>query len=135
MAHATEDTEKVIRAISNICPGDFPLKVRTAKVRGHYGNPITTVQLVFPGRPAAERLLNQIWENLSSLDRAQLRHGAGSHIDESGVLHIRISKQTAFMGRVSIEEHESIKVEILFKGWNRGQSIVDLVKNKIESLP
>ncbi len=135
MAHATEDAEKVIRAISNICPEDLSLEFNTIKVKGHYGNPITIIRLVLRGRPAAERVFNNIWGKLSSLDKAQLKNSAESHIDESGVLHIRVDKQTAFAGRVSIEEGESIKVEINFKAWSRGQPILDLVKNRIETLP
>ncbi len=135
VAHATEDTEKVIRAISNICPEDLSREFHTIKVKGHYGNPITIIRLVLRGGPAAERLFNNIWGKLSSLDKAQFKNNAESHIDESGVLHIRVDKQTAFVGRVSIEEGEPIKVEITFKAWSRGQSILDLVKNRIETLP
>ena len=130
-AHATEDLDKVVRAIQNISPQELTGGIHTDKVRGHYGNEIIACHAILVGRSKAERFFNHLWANLPSLDRALLYNKAESQIDESGTLHIRLGKQEALKGRFILKDDEPIKIEILFVGWDRGRSMPDQVKTRM----
>ena len=134
LAHATEDADKVIRAILNICPTDTVPKVRTTKVKGHYGNPIVTIQLVLAGSPRVERLFDHLWKNLLDSDKSHLYQSVESQLNKSGVLHIRIDKQSALRGIILMKEDDPIKVEILFRRGDRQQSTADQVKKTMDLL-
>jgi len=127
-AHATEDLDKVVRAIQNMNPQELMGEIHTDRVRGHYGNQIIACHATFAGRSKAERFFNHLWANLSSLDRALLYSRAESQIDKSGTLHLRLGKQEALKGNFVLKDDEPIKIEILFIGWDRRRSITEQVK-------
>jgi RNA binding exosome subunit len=130
-AHATEDLDKVVRAIQNTNPQELMEGINTERVRGHHGNQIIACYAILAGRPKAERFFNHLWANLPSLDRAILHSRAESQIDESGTLHIRLGKQEALKGRFTLKDDEPIKIEISFVGWDRARSIADQVKTRL----
>lgn len=130
-AHATEDLDKVVRAIQNTNPQEFTGGIHTDRVRGHHGNQIIACHATLAGKPKAERFFNHLWVSLSSLDRAVLYNRAESQIDEAGTLHIRLGKQEALKGRFTLKDDEPIKIEILFVRWDRGRSIADQVKTRM----
>jgi RNA binding exosome subunit len=130
-AHATEDIDRVIRAMRNICPQEPQRRVRTEKMRGHYGNQITACLLTFSGRPEAERFFNHLWNNLSSIDKTTLYSEAESHIDESGILHIRLDKQKALKGIIALNDEQPVKIEVSFARWERSLSVADQLKTRL----
>lgn len=130
--HATEDESKVLEAVANIIPGEILKKaeVSVEEYEGHYGNPIKVVTYRVRGR-LAEEVLRSILSRLSSIDRSQVRASLEDRVDSSGTLHIRLSKQEAFQGRVVLYEADDVvKIEIGFTG-GRGKAIreyEDLIK-------
>ena len=135
IAHATEDLANVLQAISNLCPVDFPRKVETRKLRGHYGNEITVCQLTVKGRFKAEQFLNNLWGKLSTLDQTSIHDEISTRLDETGNLHLRIDKQAALTGRFSLQESDPIKVEISFRLEARqGKRVSEMVRLKLLAL-
>lgn len=116
---ATEDAEKVQKAVENLFPADLrsTLKFTTSKLRGHYHNPILRLETQLTQHDHIERILTSIGQSLSSEDRAQLGRTFSSRIDEKGGFFIRFDKQEAYQGRIRIiHRGDSIRMVIRFSG-------------------
>ncbi|MFX1319047.1 MAG: RNA-binding domain-containing protein [Promethearchaeota archaeon] len=116
---ATENAEKVKKAIENLFPADLrsTLKFNKTNLQGHYHNPILRLETQLSQRDRIERTLASIGQSLSSGDRAQLARTFSSRIDEKGGLFIRFDKQEAYEGRIRIiHRGDSIRMVIRFSG-------------------
>ncbi len=131
LAHATEDLEKVVQAVLAISPPDFPRKVETLRLKGHYGNEITICRLTVNSRQKAEGFIDHLWERLGVSDRKTLYMGLDEHLDSAGTLHLRIEKQKALEGQVVLGSTDPVKVEISFQSRGTGEPLVDLVRKCI----
>jgi RNA binding exosome subunit len=100
-----------MRALNFACSREyFHPTVEKRKVKGHFGNEITTIALSVRGR-SANSLLFTVLRNLSSSDRQKLREGLGSRIDEEQRLHLRLDKQECFRGFLRLKEQDPIKAQ------------------------
>ncbi len=113
-SHNTEDEQKVLRAIRELYPDEFPRKVETEKVKGHYGNEIIMFRVKVAARVNADRFFISLWSHLSPVDRREVTTRVEDFVDKSGTLHIRIGKQESFQGEVLLQESDPIKVEVQF---------------------
>jgi len=109
-AHATEDPEKVKKALMNVVPEALRNKVRIerATVEGHYNNPITRIIARLEGRDA-EEFVKRLGEMLNEQDKKILSALFDSRYDErSGRLFIRFSKQDAYMGEIRLYDGDDV---------------------------
>lgn len=133
-AHATEDVEKVRRAISRICPPGVPLRILGRQVRGHYGNQITICSLRLSDRPSAELFFNRLRSSISAEDKNKLYDQIRSHLDESGRLHLRLDKQAALNGEFVLRDDDPVKIKILFRNiGTQGDDVVEHLRQLFES--
>ncbi|MEB3774446.1 MAG: hypothetical protein GSR86_05935 [Desulfurococcales archaeon] len=119
--HATEDEDKVIRAVRNIIPADILEEADKSieTYQGHYGNPIKVLRITISGGRVKDAL-ESILGRLSPADKASMRSSLDERVDKTGTLHIRLSKQDALQGRLILYEADDvIKVEIGFTGGRR----------------
>lgn len=117
ISHATEDFEKVAKALSLTVPSDLRSKIvyETAKSRGHHGNPIVYIRVVLEGEDA-EKVLSHIIANMDETSKALLKTTLRERIQGNSILHLRIHKQHLLRGRVILwDGDESIKLVIRFK--------------------
>jgi hypothetical protein len=97
--HSTEDPEKVAFAISTMIPFEF--EIETSKAQGHFGNPMMFLEVNF----RKKREIKEFWNNFMELisdQREILLEELEQRIDEDGFLHIRVDKQSAFLGKVKL---------------------------------
>ncbi len=120
-----------MQAILATTPQDFPRKVETARVKGHYGNEIIVCRLKVNGRHKAERFLDRVWERLGASDRKMLYTGLDEYLDSVGTLHLRIDKQKALGGNISLGITDPVKVEISFRSRATEEPFVELVRKRI----
>lgn len=115
-AHATEDTDKVLKALTNILPADTVNLVTFTKkyLSGHHGNPIILIETRINDRQAALKTFDKIAHELSMLDKEQLARDFESHI-EKGNIYLRLDKQAALMGKLRFETGDPIHLKIHFK--------------------
>jgi RNA binding exosome subunit len=73
ITHATEDPEKVARAIRNLSVGGTSLGFTMTRAKGHHGNEIATSVLMIRNAKNAEIFLRNMWSGLSQLDRTEDR--------------------------------------------------------------
>jgi len=115
--HATEDKEKVLRALKNIL-GDYweLVEVEEEEYSGHYGNPIRVLRVRIRG-PRAGEVLDYVLSRLSRGDRQVLSASLEDRVDKEGTLYFRLSKQDAFLGRLIVYEADDVvRVSVSFHG-------------------
>jgi RNA binding exosome subunit len=135
ITHATEDPEKVARAIRNLSLGGTSLGFTMTRAKGHHGNEIATSVLVIRNAKDAEIFLKNTWSGLSQLDRTEIYSSLASRIDSTGTMFLRINKQEALKGRIRLENTDPVKIEILFRTEpSKRNELVDNIRKRLEEI-
>ena len=115
-AHATEDQDKVMKAVYNIFPADQSeeLTFNTSSLEGHYGNPITFFETRIKNKETVRALVENLSANLSSLDKDELGRELHRCV-EKGSLYLRLDKQAALQGKIKLVTSDPIRIRIRFR--------------------
>jgi len=119
--HATEDREKVLKALMELFPDDVRANVviEEERLEGHYGNPIIKIVARVTGEDAV-KTFHHIISRLSRIDREALRGTLEDRVDKEGTLYFRLSKQEAYLGGLTVYEADDvIRVTVHFEGRRR----------------
>lgn len=112
LVHATEDKQKVLRAICNLFPkGSEPSGVQETKLTGVFGDPIFSLKLEISKRRPGTDLLDHLIRSLSFLEYTGLLDDLPQRMDESKNLYLRFDKQKAYQGKTALETHDAIRVK------------------------
>ena len=108
-AHATEDLSKVKQALLSLIPAEYrgSIEIEETVYEGHYGNPITRLVVRLKGKKA-DRVFKYIVSSLSDTDRNILKATLKNRVDERGHLYMRISKQDASQGKITLYEGDDV---------------------------
>jgi RNA binding exosome subunit len=122
-AHATEDPDKVVKAVYNIFPSDQTEEIafNRSSVEGHYGNPITFFETRIKDKETVRALVENLSANLGSLDKEELSRELNRCV-EKGSLYLRLDKQAALQGKIKLVTSDPIRIRIRFR------------KNKLEDV-
>jgi RNA binding exosome subunit len=122
-AHATEDPDKVMKAVYNIFPSDKTEEITFNKssLEGHYGNPITFFETRIKDKETVRALVENLSANLGSLDKEELSRELNRCV-EKGSLYLRLDKQAALQGKIKLVTSDPIRIRIRFR------------KNKLEDV-
>lgn len=116
-AHATEDLDKVRQALINTLPQSLRNRVSIEQetVMGYYGNQITRLKIVLEGDDAVEFIKN-LFNAMSEGDKHVLLNTVDARYNrKSNEMYIRISKQDAYLGSVTLYNgDDAIKIVITF---------------------
>ena len=114
--HATEDPNRVIKAIHHVLPTRYvdDIIFDRDNLRGYYGNPIN----LFKTRIKKKEIIRAFIENLSSqlneLNKERFLREISLHL-ENGSLYLRLDKQIAFQGELEFNTVDPIRVRIRFR--------------------
>lgn len=124
-AHATEDLDRVVKAIQRILPGRYidDVVFRSRSLRGHHGNPIQLLETRIKKKEVITSFVEGLASNLSALDKETLRREIDSYVDK-GSLYLRLDKQAAHQGEHRLSAVDPIWIRIRF----RKGKLEDLVK-------
>lgn len=124
-AHATEDVDKVVKAVQNTLPSDHieDITFKRSNLEGHYGNPITFFETRIKDKETVRALVKNLSANLSSLDKEELGRTINRCV-EKGSLYIRLNKQAALQGKIKLVTSDPIHIRIRF----RKSKIEDVIK-------
>jgi len=114
--HATEDVEKVERAILNLLPSDLrsSAEFEECRLEGHYGNPITILRAVLRGEEA-ERAVEELFSRMDEFDKKIVLESLERRLDSSSNLYLRFDKQRALLGSPRLLQGDDvIKVIVAF---------------------
>ncbi len=118
-AHATENTEKVKRAVYNLLPENVQKEViiEEQTLEGHYNNPITRIIVKIRGKKA-EEVLRYIASKLDITDRKILGTLLSDRYDrKTGRFYLRVSKQDAYLGYIRFSDGDDvIHITIIMRG-------------------
>jgi RNA binding exosome subunit len=114
-AHATEDLDKVMKAVYNIFPSDQTEEIAFNKssLQGHYGNPITFFETRIKDKVTVRALVENLSNTLSSLDKEELGRELHRFV-EKGSLYLRLDKQAALQGKIKFVTSDPIRIRIRF---------------------
>lgn len=115
--HATEDLEKVRRALVNVLPPELrsAVKLHTEILHGYYGNPIVKLETRIKGDDA-HMVIRYILSLISDGDQRYLLNSLNMRYDaKDNELFIRLDKQEAYLGNIVLYEgNDSIKITVSF---------------------
>ena len=115
-AHATEDVDKVLKAVRNIFPSELVDVVvfKKSNLTGHHGNPIILFEARIKEKSAAQAVFEKLSSGLSILDKELLNSEIVQHL-EKGNLYIRLDKQSAYLNELKLSQADPIHLRIHFK--------------------
>ena len=133
-AHATEDIEKVLKAVYNILPTELADEIvfKKTNLRGHYRNPIVLLETRIKKREAVETIFRKLTSGLSSLDKELLNIEIKQHL-KKGNLFIRLDKQSAYLNELKLRSDDPIHFRIHFRK-SRLEEIMEICR-KFGMLP
>lgn len=117
--HATEDFDKVVKAVENLMPPRLRERksIEVEDVVGHYGNPIRIARISFRNPEYATQALTWVWKGLPDVDREYVIRNLDLHLDEKSRLYMRLDKQEAYLGSIRLSfSDDVIKAVFSFKG-------------------
>ncbi len=115
-AHATEDLDKVSRAVHNTLPTELIERTvfRKKSLAGHYGNPIILLETRIKDKIAAQKTFEKLPSGLSIMDKELLNNKIQDHL-EKGNLYLRLDKQSAYLEEFKLCQTDPIHFRIHFK--------------------
>ena len=118
-AHATEDTDKVLKAIRNVLPTELLETINFTKTEltGHHKNPITLLETRIKDKTTAEKTFAKIAAGLSMLDKETLNSEISQHTEKAN-LYLRLDKQNAYANELKLGQTDPIHLRIHFKNQN-----------------
>jgi RNA binding exosome subunit len=110
-AHATEDEDKVEKAIKNLLPEESrDIWLKRTTLKGHHGDPIT-ILTAKTRRKGATDVLRKVVQELSPLDQQRLLDESEDRLDGGGNLYIRFAKQKAYLGKANLQETDPVRMK------------------------
>jgi len=106
--HATEDTNKVLKAIKSILPIE-PEEFIADSIKGHFGNEIILLKATLSSKKASD-LAHKIVSMMSNEDRLSIYNNFDLFTDEK-FIYLRISKQNIFEHKIVLEQTDSVKIK------------------------
>lgn len=114
--HATEDIDKVVKAVHNILPPGLAEKIvfKKTSLKGHYKNPIVLLEKRMKERDAVKAVFEKLASGLNNMDRELLNNEITQHLDKRN-LFIRLDKQSAYLNKLKLCSTDPIHFRIRFK--------------------
>jgi RNA binding exosome subunit len=113
--HATEDLEKVKKAVYNCFPANWVEEVTFKKdaLKGHYGNPIILFETRIKDEEMIKAFIEKLANSLNKLDKEVMLREADMFVEKNN-LYFRLDKQAAFEGELTLHKADPIRIRIHF---------------------
>jgi hypothetical protein len=120
--HATEDEEKVLKAMRNIIPAEAKIDVK--RLKGHYGNPISLLESRITRKATLRKWWEDLTKKLGEMEVEKIRWAIPAKIDESCQLYLRFDKQRAYLDELIFTEGEdTIHLKLKIGAWPAKQKV------------
>ncbi|MGC8849393.1 MAG: RNA-binding domain-containing protein [Candidatus Bathyarchaeia archaeon] len=133
LVHATEDEEKVKMIISSLIPAETHPTLKIIRLSGHYGNPISLMTVSIRSKGHMENLLKELFAKLGPGDKAALLEELPLHVAGNGAFYLRLNKQAAAKGIVSLGEEDPIQIKIKFKPVHVKNDLIDGLERMLKN--
>ncbi|MFH0897284.1 MAG: RNA-binding domain-containing protein [Candidatus Bathyarchaeota archaeon] len=114
--HATEDPEKVLKAVKNIFQlgHDEDIEFERSNLMGYHKNTITMLKIIIREKVRVAAFLKNLFKKLEAQDKTNLCLEFKEYIDSEGTLYMRLDKQEALNGKIRFCSVDPIHVKIKF---------------------
>jgi hypothetical protein len=130
-AHATEDEEKVERALRNVIPDEVEgVNIERHRLKGHYNDAITLIRATIKKKREATETFLTTMKALSTIDQYRLVEEVEERVDDAGSLYLRLDKQRALGGVKTINEADPIRIRFRFR-IPHGSDPTDFIRSSI----
>ena len=130
--HSTEDPEKVAEAIATLIPFEFEIQV--SKAEGHFGNPLQFLEVEIKKQKEIKEFLDFFIKRIEKRQKEDILRELDLRVDENGMLHLRVDKQLAYLGKISLISHgDGIVVRIKITTYPlRKEKVMEAARSLIE---
>jgi RNA binding exosome subunit len=124
-SHATEDESKVERAVMNVLPKDISnIKRKFMRLFGYFKDPIILMRFNLSKNKDATNVLVSVIKSLTNLDALKLINEVEERMDEKHNFYIRLDKQKAYSGNISLKQTDSIRLKFIFRSTHNINPVV-----------
>ncbi|MCF8884613.1 MAG: RNA-binding domain-containing protein [Nitrososphaerota archaeon] len=118
LCHATEDEEKVMKAVENVVGDEnmFKMSISSQQLKGYYSDPITMIKLELEDSETAIKIVKNILANISEYERKILIDEGLEKGKHGGKLYIRLDKQAAYRGFLRLSDKDAIRIQVDIRG-------------------
>ncbi|RLF64443.1 MAG: hypothetical protein DRN30_05505, partial [Thermoplasmata archaeon] len=109
IVHATEDMNKVIKALKNVLGEDIEISV--SRTKGYFGNEIIILHGEISKKKQVEEILKRILE--PEANKNYVLATLEERIDERYHLYLRLDKQEAYKGNIVVSEGDDV-ISLIF---------------------
>jgi len=104
--HATEDEDKVVKAVEMLIPPSVNPRVVKLMARGYHGNPIEVLRYFVVGCEA-EAVVRHVLSNMDELERSVLMASIQDRVEDNR-LFLSFSKQSALLGSIEVGRGDDV---------------------------
>ena len=124
LIHATENENKVKRAINTLFSSAImpTLLIQSRSLRGHYRNPITLLNVTVVNNNKLHEVLEYLLLHLEKTDKILLYNKLSLYYDKN-TFYLRLDKQAAVKGILSLKQEDPIKVQFTFRHSSKHKDI------------
>ncbi len=134
LVHATENESKVRKAINTLFSSPLMPKnlITSQLIRGHYRNPITILNMTVVNNDKLDKLLEYLLLNLKENDKKLLYNNISLYYHKN-TFYLRLDKQSAAKGILSLNQVDSIKVQFTFRYSSKHKDIGLILKRLLRN--
>ena len=107
--YATEDDERVERALRTFLPEEFPIE--RAETEGHYGDRILVLSTRVENADDIRHVLDAVGE-LEAAELERMHEELDERVDENCSLFLRFDKQSAYKGEVAFGDGITFRAKV-----------------------
>jgi RNA binding exosome subunit len=100
-------------------------------MEGHYNNPIVTFAAKLSDPSEADEFARFLLGQLPRSEKLSIEKELSLHSDSEGNLYLRINKQQAFLGNITLNDEDPIRVKLKFTRF--GGDVSTLMMKYLES--
>lgn len=131
ISHATEDKNKVNKALLNVIPPELRNETELSEVilKGYYKNEIRIIKTVFRSKKA-EEVFRYILRGLDDFSKGIIIATLSNRTDKKGShMYLRLDKQMAYLGKLMLREGDDvIKITVTLKNVKSIDDIENYIK-------
>lgn len=118
LCHATEDEEKVMRAVENVVGIEMmdKMKISSNSLKGYYGDPILMIKFETSDPETPIQIVRRIFSKLSEYEKIDVIQNCLERGKHGGKLYIRLDKQAAYNDVLRLSNKDSIRIEAVIRG-------------------
>ncbi len=118
LCHATEDEEKVMKAVENVVGIEMmdKMKITTNALKGYYGDPILMIKFETSDPETPMQIVRRVFSMLSEYERIDVIQNCLERGKHGGKLYIRLDKQAAYNNILRLSNKDSIRIEAAIRG-------------------